>query len=133
MPDGRCPKCGAIHDFELKRRLCTGNRRTYAFDLDGTLCFPAHTLQLQIDPDIIRATKPIEAHIEYVRRLKKQGNIILVHSARATNQYMPTLEWLADYGVPHDGLVLGKPFADLYVDDHGVSAQDFFKSKGVKE
>lgn len=129
---GRCSACGALHDFALKRRLCTGDRRTYVFDLDGTLCEPATTMYLQIDPVIVANAKPMDARIGVVKRLAREGAIIIIHTARASSQHMPTLDWLEKHGVPCDGLILGKPFGDCYVDDKGINAEDFFKSKGVK-
>lgn len=132
MDKGRCPACGALHDFALKRRLCTGDRRVYVFDLDGTLCEPAKSMQLQVDPIVVTQTKPLDARIGVLKRLKAEGSIILIYTARATNQFIPTQAWLMQHNVPCDGLFLGKPSGDIYVDDHGVNDKDFFKSKGVE-
>lgn len=129
---GRCPTCQAIHDFALKRELAQGKRRVYVFDLDGTLCEPAETMQLQVDPIVVEKTRPYLPRIGVLRRLKAEGHIILIYTARATNQYIPTLRWLAQHDVPHDGLICGKPSGDIYVDDKGVTADDFFRNKGVE-
>ena len=31
-----------------------------------------------------------------------------------------TIDQLSEYGIPHDELIFGKPFADFYIDDKAI-------------
>ena len=96
---------------------------TYVFDLDGTLCTTEGR-------DYINA-EPIDARIAEVRRLKADGHTVLIDTARGSgtgiNWRALTLLQLQMWGVPCDELRVGrKPAGDLYIDDKGVRADDFF-------
>lgn len=100
-------------------------KRTYCFDLDGTLCS-------NTDGDYA-AAEPLEERIRVVQRLYQEGHEIVIHTARG---FKTGIDWtdltkkqLLDWAVPHHLLVMGKPFADIYIDDKGQSDLDFFSSK----
>ena len=96
--------------------------KTYCFDLDGTLCS-------QESPERYGLSTPNVPMIEAVRRLKAQGHTIIIHTARAPSKggdpTGTTVDQLRAWGVLYDRLYLGKPAADVYVDDRGVAAKDF--------
>lgn len=107
--------------------------KKYVFDIDGTIC-------KTID-GLYRESIPIKGRINKINKLFEDGNSITYFTARGmgrTNDdsdkaielfYDMTKEQLDRWGAKYNTLVLGKPSADLYVDDKGVSDEDFFKSK----
>ena len=96
---------------------------TYVFDLDGTLC--STTL------NDYAAAVPFEARIALLRELHHDGHRIIVDTARGSvtgeDWRMLTIQQLLAWGVPFHELRVGKKIAgDIYVDDKGVSADEFF-------
>lgn len=99
------------------------------FDLDDTIC-------VHENRDYPNA-KPIMSVIEKMRRLKREGWEIYIYSARGQVSCKGDIDliekrnrdivqaWLDRHGVPYDKLIFGKPLADLYVDDKGISLADF--------
>jgi hypothetical protein len=96
--------------------------KSYCFDLDGTLC-------TNTEGEYEQAV-PLPERILKVNELYDKGNRILIYTARGT---VTGIDWrdltqkqLDTWGIKHHELRLGKPFADVYVDDRGVSDSDFF-------
>lgn len=99
------------------------------FDLDDTIC-------VHKNRDYVNA-KPIEETIKKMREMKSSGWEIIIYSARGQISCNGDLEliekrnravvekWLETHNVPYDKLIFGKPIADLYVDDKGISLSDF--------
>lgn len=51
------------------------------------------------------------------------GDLDLIHE-----RVRPILvEWLERHAVEYDELIFGKPYADLYVDDKGMTPEEFLK------
>jgi len=95
-------------------------RKTFCFDLDGTLCTNTWG-----DYD---SARPFPWAIERVNALARAGHRILIFTARGGTT---GIDWrerteaqLMTWGVRYDELILGKPQADVYVDDrtHHVDA-----------
>ena len=91
----------------------------YCIDIDGTIC---HSSEL----DYSIAT-PIEAAVTKIRELKQQGHYVILFTARGT---LTGIDWrrttesqMKAWGVPYDELLFGKPAADIYIDDKGLTAQ----------
>ena len=108
---------------------------TYCFDLDDTICFPNHQ---EISTELkYAAAKPNLSIIRILRKLKNQDHKIIIHTARRMLTHDGdlkeilkdvadvTIKWLQDHNVPYDELIFGKPYADFYVDDKGMSLTDF--------
>jgi capsule biosynthesis phosphatase len=105
----------------------------YVFDLDGTLCTQERSGEYH-------QALPIFQMIEKVRQLKKDGHIIVIHTARGMNTYKGNIseiiyniskmteDWLRKYDVPFDEIFYGKPAGDFYIDDKGINSCDFIKS-----
>lgn len=103
----------------------------YVFDLDGTLC-------TNTNGDYINA-QPFKERIGCVNRLYDEEHQIIIHTARgmgtgqnnqitAMNKYYSLTEKQLDgWGIKYHYLILGKPAADIYVDDKGVNDNEFFK------
>lgn len=105
----------------------------YVFDIDGTIC-------TKKDEDDYKDSRPMQARIAFVNKLYESGNHITYFTARGmgrhnNNQllaiqefYTVTQTQLESWGAKYHNLVLGKPSADLYVDDKGISDEHFFKN-----
>lgn len=96
----------------------------YIIDLDGVICKDEGSL-----PDTYMNAKPIEKNIEKINKLKKQGNVIIIHSGRHWGLYDLTKKWLKKNKVKYDQLILGKPPGDYYIDDKAINVKDFEKWK----
>ena len=104
----------------------------YVFDIDGTICGKPH----DGDYDTCR---PFVERIETINTLYDEGHNITYLTARGMGRhnndaekaiaqfYDLTKKQLESWGAKHHQLLLGKPAADLYVDDKGVNADVYFK------
>lgn len=102
--------------------------KRFCFDLDNTLVtFP-------IKAKDYTSCLPIQENINLVRYLKKFGHIIIIYTARRMRTHSGnngkllkdigklTFEQLDKFNIPYDEIYFGKPQADFYIDDLGVSA-----------
>lgn len=62
---------------------------------------------------------------EYLLSLKDAGHYIVIYSARWEVDREVTELWLFVHGVPYDKLILGKPLADVYLDDRAMKFEDW--------
>lgn len=102
----------------------------YVFDLDGTLCTQTASLY--------NFAMPIPERIAMVNRLYDEGHDIIIFTARgmsekdetsATLRYWDLTETqLKHWGVKYHELIFGKPSGDIYVDDKGMNASEFFRT-----
>lgn len=116
--------------------ISNDNNKTICFDLDNTLItFP------QTYGDY-NSCLPIKKMIEFVRNLKNKKCKIIIYSSRGmlscngnigminlkTNIILETLQ---KFNIPCDELYLGKPVADLYIDDLAINSfNDIEKETG---
>ena len=94
------------------------------FDLDGTLC--------RTECDRYAEAVPIRERIDLVRRLREAGHQIIIETARGSGSgedwRVTTLHQLTSWGLEVDQLRVGKKIpGDLYIDDRGIGADDFFR------
>lgn len=106
---------------------------TFVFDIDGTIC--------TLTDGNYEEARPIQERIDVVNKLYDEGNIIYFHTARGMGRSENsqvfaerilknlTMQQLFDWGVKHHGLFMGKPSADIYIDDKGVKDEEFFKNE----
>jgi len=92
------------------------------FDLDGTICE-------QMDPKGYMFAKPDQDMVDFINDLYVAGHYIIIFTARGmgTNNgnmiaayeqwYTLTELQLKNWGLRYHELQLGKPNADLYIDD----------------
>ena len=104
---------------------------TYVVDIDQTICTNKN-LKYEY-------SKPYLERIKKLNRLHDSGHTIIYHTARGMGRCNnnPILAWLRFYfltsrqlkkwGVKYDKLLLGKPSGDIYIDDKGISDEDFFR------
>ena len=100
----------------------------FCFDLDGTILDTSNGY----DKPILR----LEVR-ELIHKLKSEGHIIIIHTARKMNTHKGNLgkvvadigsTTMADldyYDIPYDELYFGKPAADAYIDDKAINAIHF--------
>jgi len=77
---------------------------------------------------------PNSYNIDTLFDLKQRGYTIVLHSARYEEDREVTEAWLKKNNVPYDELILGKPQAELYVDDkacHQLDREVLLLSGGV--
>lgn len=102
-------------------------------DLDGTLT--------ENDPGVAYPDKPVNwAVVERLREYKSLGYQITVFTARNMRTYegnidlirantLPIIEdWLARHEIPHDEILIGKPWCGIdgfYVDDRALRPSEF--------
>lgn len=105
------------------------------FDLDDTICRTANR-------DYVNSTE-ISAVVSKMREMRKTlpDVEIIVHTSRgmascngdveaAEKKNRPTIEkWLSEHGIKVDGIIFGKPLADLYVDDKAMTAEDYAQAE----
>lgn len=94
---------------------------TYCFDIDGTIC---KTVRGSYDE-----SSPFSDRIQVINSLYNLGHRIILFTARGTTTGIDwrnlTEKQLEEWGVLYHVLLLGKPEADVYVDDRGTNADDF--------
>ena len=100
-----------------KETSLSNDIKTYCFDIDGTIC--TNTWGDYENAEVITKT------VEQINYLHKKGNKIILFTARGTttniNWRELTENQLKKWGVKYHDLKLGKPEADFYIDDKGLS------------
>ncbi len=108
--------------------------KVIVFDIDGTICEIRKSDQSYSD------VKPIDAIVEKIRKLKKDGYWIILNTARqmrtyegnvgeiVKNQAKILIDWLDQNDIPYDELHFGKPWCGsdgYYVDDKSIRPSEF--------
>ena len=111
----------------------------YCIDIDGTICTPGTCKSCQYE-----GATPKKDRIKVINKLYDEGNYIIYFTARAMgrNSDLPNEEarikakeiiepltkmQLDIWGCKYHELIMGKPHADLFIDDKGINCDDFFK------
>ena len=96
--------------------------KTYAFDLDGTLC--------TLTDGKYEIAEPFADRISHVNKLFEEGHTILIFTARGATSKRDlrdfTLGQLSVWGVKFHELITGKPHFDLLIDDKAKFAETYF-------
>ena len=105
-----------------KKRIC--------FDLDSTLVYRPTT------PGDYNTCRPIQENIDMCNYLKTLNHYIIIHTARRMRTHNGnvggvikdigklTLDSLHSLNIRYDELIFGKPYADVYIDDKSINAND---------
>lgn len=95
---------------------------TYCIDIDGTICTTT------TNQEYFKA-RPIQEMIDKINRLYDDGHIIKFCTARGMESggvfEEITRQQLSDWGVKYHQLIMGKPAADYYIDDKGLTPVQF--------
>lgn len=92
---------------------------TAVVDIDGVIATGGKEVYSNEAGWAYEKCTPIAEGILMLRRLKEEGVYVVLHTARWESDREKTVAWLERFKVPHDGLVMGKPSGDLYIDDRG--------------
>jgi len=97
-------------------------KKTYCFDIDGTICSNTD--------GAYENAKPFTERIVKLNELFEQGHKIVLFTARGSTTGIDwsvlTADQMKGWGVKYHELLLGKPYADVYVDDKAVNDKDWF-------
>jgi len=110
----------------------------FVVDIDGTIC------ELPAGVSDYAAAVPMQDRIRHMNDLYETGHTIVYFTARGMGRtegnsskayelfYELTKAQLTEWGAKHHELVLGKPAADVYVDDKAVNATSFFEVRSFE-
>jgi len=94
----------------------------YCVDVDGTIC-------RTVGADYVDA-EPVASRICEINALLDQGHEVIYFTARGSGTGIDhselTRAQLQRWGARYTRLILGKPAADVYIDDRAMSATEFF-------
>jgi hypothetical protein len=79
-------------------------------DIDGTIC----TEESPFDRPL---AKPLPGAKERVNSFVDAGHVVIFWTGRGWDQYRVTKQWLLDHEFKFDELVMGRPIANLIIDD----------------
>ena len=95
--------------------------KRYCFDLDGTIC--------ATDGLDYSKSQPFPERVFHINRLYDEGHYVIVFTARGTLtsiDFTPLTEsQLRLWGLKYHELILGKPAADIYIDDKGKNSDEY--------
>lgn len=104
----------------------------YIVDIDGTIC---NNINGNYEKSV-----PIPNRIDKINKLYDEGHQIIYFTARGMGRYnddvaLATAKFyeitelqLRLWGCKYHKLILGKPSGDYYIDDKGITADEFFKN-----
>jgi hydroxymethylpyrimidine pyrophosphatase-like HAD family hydrolase len=99
------------------------NLKIIVFDLDDTICETDMEFRNDMTPEQIieyfMSCRVKEGAIEALSKVRQAGFKIEILTARRTQDFNVTIDWLHINKVPFDYLYVDKPRAKLYVDDRG--------------
>lgn len=87
--------------------------KTIMIDLDGVLATEERTFERPL-------AAPLPGAVEAIRQLRAAGHTVVVYTARGWAEYRYTKQWLDDNGFEYDGLHMGKPIGDVWIDDRAI-------------
>ncbi len=91
---------------------------TIMVDLDGVIC----TEEQFFDRPLAR---PIDGAREALKRLRAEGHTVIIYTARGWGEMRVTQRWLEDHGIEYDGLHMGKPIANVWIDDRAIGFKNW--------
>lgn len=87
--------------------------KTIMVDLDGVICTEERTFERPL-------AQPIAGAREAIAELRAAGHTVVIYTGRGWTEYRVTKQWLDDHGIEYDGIHMGKPIADVWLDDRAV-------------
>lgn len=94
----------------------------FCYDIDGTL------LHTSYEDGVYTLIEKNEERIKELNDLKAQGHTIILHTGRHWNHIKITKKQLEEAGINYDSLVMGKPVADVYIDDRSIRPEECFNT-----
>lgn len=124
---------GTPHQLQAYAKKKSLSGMVFCFDLDKTLVY-----------DVLKNPNPIQKNVDYCNYLYDNGAKIIIHTARGMVSYngnkdsimqflYPMIKKvLSNNGIKYHELIVGKPYADYYIDDKAISSyRDLQKETGV--
>ena len=93
--------------------MSTPRPKTIFVDLDGVICTEERTFERAL-------ARQIDGAREALEQLRAAGHTIVIYTARGWAEYRMTRAWLDEHGIPYDALQMGKPIADVWIDDRAI-------------
>lgn len=87
--------------------------KTIMIDLDGVICTEEKTFERPL-------ATPMPGAREALQKLRDEGHTVVVYTGRNWPEYRVTRKWLDDHGMPYDAIHMGKPIADVWIDDRAI-------------
>jgi len=79
-------------------------------DIDGTICSEERPWERPL-------AVPLAGAVEAVNKLVDEGHTVVLWTGRGWDQYRVTKRWLDDHGFQYAQILMGKPIANLIIDD----------------
>ena len=99
----------------------------YCFDIDGTLC--------SVTPSDYPEAIPYPQVIARINELYDAGHTIYIYTARGGTSgldwHKTTEAQLKEWNVKHHKLFMGKPAADVFIDDKNIHISEFMQGVTV--
>ena len=114
-------KLKGLNGFSLGKKL------TIAIDIDGTIADSSGVdfRRVSRNPDEILKARPIKGALEAVKRLYKEGHIIVFYTCRNFASKSMTMKWLKKHGFTFHHLEMEKFVAHVYVDDRAINGSNW--------
>ncbi len=93
------------------------DREIIMVDFDGTLTLGGRFWT----KDEILPNKKV---IDWVNNKYREGNVIIIFTARPYELARKTVAWLIEHGIKYHGLNFDKPGAQIYVDDKSINPEN---------
>jgi hypothetical protein len=97
--------------------------KTIMIDLDGVICTEERTFERPL-------AEPLAGAREALAQLRAAGHTVIIYTARNWPEYRVTKKWLDDHGFAYDGLHMGKPVADVWIDDRAIRFTNWTEALG---
>ena len=101
----------------------------YCFDIDGTIC--------TFTDGNYEEAKPFKNRIKQLNSLYNSGHKIKLFTARVTTTKLDwrefTINQLASWKVKYHELILGKPHADIFIDDKAIHSESWFFQNEISQ
>lgn len=110
------------------------HKPTLVFDIDGVIaCGTTEDVYSDKAGWAFEKCKLIEGADRAVHYFKSIGFKIVLMTARFQDDYEKTYNWLVENRIPFDELRMGKPIAELYIDDNGYRFMGEWDKKTMSE
>lgn len=100
----------------------SSSTKTIFVDLDGVICSEEATFDRPL-------AEPIAGARDAINRLR-ENSLVVIYTARSWSEKRVTEWWLREHGICYDGLVMGKPVADLWIDDRALRFTSWAQIEG---